>query len=149
MKRKRILLASASSLFLSLPVQAEDATSVKVSTYIEPSYSIRIPADTDIAYGNETTQLGAVEVVSARIEPGMCISVSAKADGLLVNAGSDNSAIPYRLMADDVPYKGSIFTESGEKTDLQIAVTEEDWEKADAGNYDGTIGFTVRYIKRQ
>lgn len=147
--KKGIFLAASLTLLFSVSVQAEDATSVNVSTYIRPSYSVRIPADAEIAYGDETTGIGAVELVSARIEPDMCISVSAKTDGLLVNAASDDSVIPYRLMTNDTLYIGSIFTEAGEKTDLQIAVTEEDWEKADAGNYDGTIVFTVRYMKRQ
>lgn len=149
MNTKRIILSTVLTTANFVSVHAEDVTAVKITSYVKPSYSVRIPADTEISYGEETTDLGSVEVVSACLEPDQCISVTAETDGFLVNEKSDTSMIPFSLISDGIPYSGSEFTEAYESNDLQLLVDSESWEKADAGRYEGKIIFRVKCAEKE
>ena len=125
--------------------------SAVISADVEPAYIVSIPADTTVAFNTEYTDFGAVELTSARLEPDKCVKVTITTDGELNNSVDDTKVIPYTIVegkadsATDTVYTTAAYLAEGDKTDLTIKITQDDWNKAYAGHYGDTVIFDVAY----
>lgn len=124
---------------------ADETKDTTITASIEPTYTVTIPANTAVTFGNTETDFGAIEVSAARLEPNKCIKVSLTTDGELVNAADSTKVIPYVIKAGDAAFTSATYLAAGEKTELTINITQEDWNKAYAGEYSDTVTFTVSY----
>lgn len=125
--------------------------SAVISADVAPAYLVSIPADTTVTFNTEYTDFGAVELTSARLEPNKCVKVTLTTDGELNNAADDTKVIPYTIVegkadgATDTAYTTAAYLAEGDKTDLTIKITQDDWNKAYAGHYGDTVIFDVAY----
>ncbi len=130
--------------------------SALITTEIDPTYIVTIPADTTVAFNTLRTDFGSVELTEARLEPNAFIRVSLESDYELKNAADVTKTIPYDVVMEEqnedqefvynsVMGEDIILTETGEKADLDIDITQDDWDSAYAGTYADTVTFNVQY----
>lgn len=119
----------------------------EITTSIAPTYTVTIPANTEITFNATSTDLGAVSLDAAQINPGYAVKVEANA-GELKNKADATKTIPYKLMAGDSEFTSAEYTIAGQATALSIAITQAAWNAAFAGEYEGVITFTVSYIAK-
>lgn len=149
--KKIIALALALLMVATMSVTAFAAdtdtktTDATITTSIAPTYTVTIPANTNVAFNATETAFGAIEVSAAQIDPDKCIKVALTTDGKLENAVDNTKVIPYEIKAGDAAFTSATYLAAGEKTDLTINITQEDWNKAYAGEYSDTVTFTVSY----
>ncbi|MCD8026388.1 MAG: hypothetical protein LUF33_05555 [Clostridiales bacterium] len=153
--KKFISIATALVMALSLSVTAFAAevdqddpnptdTNTVITTSIDPTYLVSIPADTNITFNQTSTDFGKIELVSAQLDPGYYVQVSAAA-GELKNLANETQTIPYALNADGNAFTSEKYYTDGANTPLTIDITQEAWNEAYAGSYQETITFTVAY----
>ena len=124
-----------------------DKTSqVQISASISPTYIVSIPNDVSVTFNATETNFGSIEVTQAQIEPNKQIRVTLSASGALKNVADNSKTLPYTV----TDSAGSNFTsgtylKDGDKTELTINITQDDWKKAYAGSYSDTVTFTVSY----
>ena len=125
--------------------------SAEISTEISVKYIVTIPEDTAVTFNTVNTDLGAVELTSAQLEPDKCIKVTLNASGELKHEADNTKVLPYAVKkgtADAVTendYTAETYNAAGEKTDLTVVITSEDWNKAFAGKYSDTLTFGIEY----
>lgn len=101
------LMASPLTAFAANPIteSTEQTGDVTISAEIAPSYTVTIPADTKVKYGDTETAFGKVEMSKARFEPGKCVLISVAGDYALKNKADKTKTIPYdvtaRMIAED------------------------------------------------
>jgi hypothetical protein len=156
--KKYLTFMLAIALILSVcafpAMAAEDNRNAVISTEIDPSYIVTIPADLKVPYGQENTAFGAVTLVSANLEPDMCVKVTLSTDNLLENKADKNKTIAYTIHEGTVESVGDVFTfgryfVAGDKTDLTVGITQDAWNSAYAGQYDDTVTFQIEYVAVQ
>ena len=144
--KKIFALILAIALMASLSVTAFAADDVEITTSIAPTYTVTIPADVNVAFNATETAFGAIEVTAAQIHPDKCIKVVLTADGELENGIDSTKVIPYVIKdADGNPFTSATYLTEGDKTELSIHITAEDWNAAYAGSYSDTVTFTITY----
>lgn len=118
----------------------------EITTSIAPTYTVTIPADVTVEFNAETTDFGEIKVTSAQIDPDKCIKVALTYDGELNNAVDETKVIPYTVTAGNTAFTSETYLATGDSTELTINITQDDWNKAYAGNYSDTVTFEVSYI---
>lgn len=116
----------------------------EITTSIAPTYVVTIPADAKIEFNATSTVLGTVKASHMQIEPDKMVVVNATA-GKLENQIEKAKTIAYKLMNGDAEFTSINLTDTEKKADLKISIAEDDWNKAYAGDYKGTITFTISY----
>ena len=116
----------------------------QITTQVPMSYTVTIPEDTTIAFEDTETDFGSVGLTAAQLEAGKSVTVTVQA-GSLVNTDDPAKTIPYTVMAGEEEFTGAEYTAAGQSTDLTLAVAQDDWNKAYAGSYQGTVTFTIAY----
>lgn len=147
--KKLTTLALAIVLILSLSVTAfaaEDNRNTTITTSIDPTYTVTIPADTNVTFNTLSSNFGAVTLTAAQIDPGYAVQVALIASGTLKNQADASKTIPYTIKDSSGVFTSARYTTSGDKTDLTIDITQEAWNTAFAGAYSDTVTFTVSYI---
>ena len=165
MKNTRKLLAAVMALSMVSAIAPMSAfainqdsdpkqQSVVISANVAPAYIVSIPADTTVTFNTEYTDFGAVELTSARLEPDKCVKVTLTTDGELNNSVDNTKVIPYTIVegkadsATDTVYTTAAYLAVGDKTDLTIKITQDDWNKAYAGEYEDTVTFQIEYTDK-
>lgn len=152
--KKRIALGVSVMMLLSLsamPVSAADDTrNAVISTEIAPAYIVTVPASIKVPFNQEKTDFGAITLTKAQLEPNKCVKVTMQCDNLLDNKADAEKTIPYTIYEGKANATGNVFAtasylSAGEKTDLTIGITQEDWNKAYAGEYEDTVTFQIEY----
>ncbi len=154
MNKKYIAAASAAAVMVSMisvPAFAVDypggSQDTRISTAIEPTYTVTIPADTTVAFNALSTDFGAVTLESAQIDPGKAVKVELDASGSLKNAADADKTIAYTInTADNTAFTSASYQTAGDTTALKIDITQEAWDAAFAGSYSDTVTFTVSYV---
>ncbi|MGN0442589.1 MAG: hypothetical protein ACI4FO_07775 [Acutalibacteraceae bacterium] len=118
----------------------------EITTSIAPTYTVTIPADVTVEFNAETTDFGEIKVTSAQIDPDKCIKVALTSDGELNNAVDETKVIPYTVTAGNTAFTSETYLATGDSTELTINITQDDWNKAYAGDYSDTVTFEVSYI---
>ena len=117
-----------------------------ITTSIAPTYTVTIPADVNVAFNATETAFGAIEVTASQIHPNKCIKVELTSDGKLENSIDATKVIPYAIKdSEGAAFTSATYLTKGDKTELSIHITANDWKAAYAGDYSDTVTFTVSY----
>ncbi|MCI6388584.1 MAG: hypothetical protein MR823_05535 [Ruminococcus sp.] len=156
--KKLLSFTLALVMMLSVSVTAFAATinqdsnpktvDTEITTSIAPTYTVTIPADVNVSFNATSTSFGKIEVTAAQINPDKCIKVALTTDGTLNNTVDATKVIPYTVNAGATAFTSATYLVAGEKTDLTINITQNDWNSAYAGDYTDTVTFNVSYIDR-
>lgn len=121
----------------------------EITTSVEPTFTVTVPADTTVPFNALSTEFGSVELESATLAPDKAVQVTVTSDYNLNNSIDDTVVIPYSLNtaeeAVDADYAAT-FTTAGEKVDLTIDIAQADWDAAAAGDYSDTVTFNIAYV---
>lgn len=121
-------------------------TNVTVSTSINPTYTVTIPANTGVVFNTISTAFGSVKLDAAQIDPGYAVKVELNASGTLKNQADTSKTIAYSIKDANGTFSSKEYTTIGEETPLTIDITQDAWKSAYAGSYKDTVTFTVSYI---
>ena len=117
-----------------------------ITTSIAPTYTVTIPADVNVAFNATETAFGTVEVTASQIHPDKCIKVALATDNELNNAIDNTKVIPYAIKdSEGAEFTSATYLTEGDKTELSIHITTNDWNAAYAGEYSDTVTFTITY----
>ena len=117
-----------------------------ITTSIAPTYTVTIPADVSVDFNATETDFGAIEVTDSQIHPDKCIKVTLDTDNKLENSIDNTKVIPYAIKdSEGSDFTSSTYLTEGDKTELSIHITADDWNAAYAGDYSDTVTFTVSY----
>ena len=143
-----IVLTIALLASLSVTAFADNTTGgdADITTSIAPTYTVTIPADVNVAFNATETAFGTIEVIASQIHPDKCIKVALTSDGELNNAIDNTKVIPYEIQdSEGTAFTFATYLTEGDKTELSIHITADDWNAAYAGEYSDTVTFTVSY----
>lgn len=144
-----VLSISVTAFAAEIDQETDPKTSqATITTSIAPTYTVTIPESVSVAFNAETTDFGAIEVTAAQLDPGKCIQVSLNASGELENKADSSKVLPYTVSCGDSEFTSAKYLAAGEKSDLKINITREDWNKAYAGDYEDIVIFEVAYINQ-
>ena len=117
-----------------------------ITTSIAPTYTVTIPADVNVQFNATETAFGTIEVTASQIHPDKCIKVALATDKELNNAIDNTKVIPYEIQdSEGAEFTSATYLTEGDKTELSIHITANDWNAAYAGEYSDTVTFTVSY----
>ena len=117
-----------------------------ITTSIAPTYTVTIPADVNVQFNATETAFGTIEVTASQIHPDKCIKVALATDKELNNAIDNTKVIPYAIKdSEGAEFTFATYLTEGDKTELYIHITADDWNAAYAGDYSDTVTFTVSY----
>ena len=145
------ILAVAMLATMSVTVFADNTTGgvADITTSIDPTYTVTIPANTTVAFNATETDFGAIEVTASQIHPNKCIKVELASDGKLENSIDATKVIPYAIKdSEGAAFTAATYLTEGDKTELSIHITADDWNAAYAGEYSDTVTFTVSYEEK-
>ena len=146
-------LAMLTAFAVPFAVSAEDRGAV-ISTEIQPTYLVTIPADLTVVQNQEKSSFGAVKLVNAQIEPDKCITVTLNASGALKHKKDATKTLPYTIYQGKADatnltaFTSATYLTAGESTDLTVGITAADWKKAFAGEYSDTVTFRIAYTNK-
>ena len=146
-----VILTVALLMSLSVTAFAANTTGgdADITTSIDPTYTVTIPADVNVQFNATETDFGAIEVAASQIHPDKCIKVALTTDNELNNAIDNTKVIPYAIKdADGADFTSATYLTEGDKTELSIHITANDWNAAYAGEYSDTVTFTVSYVDK-
>ena len=121
----------------------------EITTSVEPTFTVTVPADTTVPFNALSTEFGSVELESARLAPNKAVQVTVTSDYNLNNSIDDTVVIPYSLKAGNDTVDAdfaAMFLNAGEKVDLTIDITQAAWDAAAAGDYSDTVTFNIAYV---
>ena len=148
--------ATAKTITETSDPQKADAV---ITTEIDPTFVVTIPADTKVEFNALDTEFGKVELTKGRLDPGKVVKVSVESDFALKNKKDVNATIPYEVYAQHRPKEGEsgltmpvpiastplYLSQEGMDFNLEIVIAQNDWNKAPAGEYSDTVTFNVEY----
>ena len=146
-----LILAVMMIASLSLTAFAVNTTGgeAEITTSIQPTYTVTIPASTAVAFNATETAFGEIKVEAAQIHPDMCIKVVLESDHKMENQIDASKVLPYAIKdSNGADFTSATYLAAGETTELSIHITQDDWNAAYAGNYSDTINFTVSYVEK-
>ena len=148
--KKVFAVICAVAILMSLSVTAFAANTTggdaDITTSIAPTYTVTIPADVNVVFNATETAFGAIEVTASQIHPDKQIRVTLTTDGELNNTIDTTKVIPYVIKdASGAAFTTATYLTEGDKTELSIHITADDWNAAYAGDYTDTVTFTVSY----
>lgn len=120
----------------------------EITTSIAPTYTVSIPEDVDVEFNATQTQFGAIEITQAQIDPDKQIVVSITSGGALMNQTDNTKTLPYTIEDSNGEFTSAAYLAQGDKTDLTINITENNWNAAYSGDYSDTVTFTVSYTDK-
>lgn len=139
------LAAALSAAFCATAFAAEDNRQVEVKTHIDPTYTVEIPANTTVVFGDVDTPFGAIKLTAAQLDPGKSVNVTLKSSGTLKNKNDTSKMLAYTIRSGESAFTSASYTKAGESTALTIHIEKDDWAKAYAGDYTDTVEFTISY----
>ena len=146
-----VILTVALLMSLSVTAFAANTTGgdADITTSIAPTYTVTIPADVNVQFNATETAFGAIEVTASQIHPNKCIKVELTSDGKLENSIDATKVIPYAIKdSEGAAFTSATYLTEGDKTELSIHITANDWKTAYAGEYSDTVTFTVSYVDK-
>lgn len=144
-KFSSILLAVA--MVFTLSTTAFAAIKTTITTSVEPTYTVTIPVNAAIIYGETTTPIGDISISNVNFETGASVKVSVEKTDL-VNSSDNTKKVAYTLnnTTPKSDFTGVTFTSSDTSArPLCIDITSTEWDNANAGSYSATLTFTIAY----
>lgn len=139
---------------MALPASAQDTETkdTTIKARIQSVYTLTIPAETQIDFEAASTDLAGKLKVTGNVLPSQEVSVTAQAKDF--HNKVQNTNLPYKLMEGQAEFQTAVWDEDtlraglsgtgyGKEIQLSIAIGEDDWKTAEAGDYEGTITFTA------
>lgn len=119
---------------------------------VHARFVIVIPAGKFIKYKVNSTNIGEVAIIQKAFKAGSFVSVSVSNPGVLTNTSNNMCTVPFTLnnLSDNTKFTGCRFygdNISPSSYSLKIDVSDEDWNKAESGNYSATLTFNISYNK--
>lgn len=145
-KLTALVLAIVLTLSLSVTVFAAEDRQTTITTSIDPTYTVTIPANTNVKFNALSTSFGSVKLDTAQLDPGYAVQVSLNASGTLKNKADAKKTIAYTINDASGAFTVARYTVAGQETPLTIEITKAAWNAAFAGSYSDTVTFTVSYI---
>lgn len=160
---KKLISGLSALAILAMPVTAfaepttinetsdPQSANAVITTEIAPAYIVTIPLDTKVTFNTENTDFGTIELTKAQLDPGKAVKVSLVTDSKMENKADEEKTLAYTIFeGTSVAVSEKVFTSAeytavGDKTDLTINITAEDWQTAYAGEYSDTVTFNVEY----
>lgn len=139
------LAAALSAAFCATAFAAEDNRQVEVKTHIAPTYTVEIPANTTVVFGDVDTPFGAIKLTAAQLDPGKSVNVTLKSSGTLKNKNDTSKMLAYTIRSGESAFTSASYKKAGESTALTIHIAKDDWTNAYAGDYTDTVEFTISY----
>ena len=114
---------------------AADNRNAVITTTVDPTYIVTIPADLEVELNEVNTDFGAITLESAQLAPKSAVRVTLISDYTLNHVEDDSKIIPYAInegKADAVgkAFASSDFTDAGQFVDLTVSITQDDWNHA-------------------
>jgi spore coat protein U-like protein len=132
---------------LAIPASADET---EITTTIDPSYTVTIPANLTVPFNQEVTDFGAVELGSpARLEPNKRIQVTMTCSGSLKNQADTKKVLPYTILTkgeEPAAFTEAVLVKAGDKQALTVNIAADDWNKAYAGTYKDTVTFNIACV---
>ncbi|NLA77191.1 MAG: hypothetical protein GX851_05095 [Clostridiales bacterium] len=138
------LCAALSLSAFAVELTGPGNTAITITTQIDPTYTVSIPAGTAVTFNTASTVLGDVELTSAKLDPDKAVTVSVS-KAPLVHASATTNTIVYTVMNGLTEFSSAVFDSQGDKVTLSINIPASEWEKAPAGSYAGNLTFNVTY----
>lgn len=144
-----IMAMSTLSAVSSVSVAAENRSSL-IKASISPAYTVTIPLSVKVPFNALETDFGSVVLDTARLEVNKKVVVTLESDKTLDNTADASKVIPYEIEKkdDDSVFVTAEYFSEGEKTDLTVNISQEDWDQAAAGDYENTMIFHIQYIDK-
>lgn len=117
-----------------------------ISDMGEGSYTVTIPAEIQIPWGNITAD---VEYsIWCQLQTGKRVKVTASsADGGVMKNASQTATLDYSLSDTTYTTTKSVVLASAPETDaVKVNIEQTEWESASIDNYSGTLTFTAELI---
>lgn len=150
MKRRHSIPAALLLLMLpAVTASAMTAGQTVVTYQIDPVYEVEIPTISTIPFQTLRCNYGKIIIREALLEQNKCIRVTMDTDGCLQNQDNPRAAIPYQILEGDSPFEGHSYTQTGEETELVIAIAQEDWNRATSGKYSTSVVFHISYEDKE
>ena len=146
-----VILTVALLMSLSVTAFAANTTGgeADITTSIAPTYTVTSPADVNVVFNATETAFGTIEVTASQLHPNKCIKVELTSDGKLENSIDATKVIPYAIKDNTgAAFTSATYLTEGDKTELSIHITSDDWNAAYAGDYSDTVTFTVSYVNK-
>lgn len=154
-KLASFVLALAMAAVCAAPAMADNqitqstsqSCDTTVSFTIAPSYTVTIPAATDIPFnstGADTNLKGTLRLDAAQLELNHKITVSAAVTPLHDSAKPAHT-IPFTLRKDGAEFRSVDFTKAGDQVQLSVHIDKDAWKTVPAGKYEGSVTFTISY----
>lgn len=146
--KNRKIIAGALSLLVILaaarPVHAEEQKTTEISTSVASTYILTIPAKTEIEFDEESTDLNGTLKVTGNVLPTQSVVVTVETHDL--ENSVQNTILPYALMNGTEKFETATWNEEelraeNKEFQLSVAIEQEDWNRAKAGSYEGSIVF--------
>lgn len=153
-KIKTSVIGLAIMAFTIAPAYAEET---QIEATVESTYTLTIPAKTNIAYNSEETLLQGLLKVTGNVLPTQSIEVSVTAHAL--HDSTRKADIPYTLKNGKDVFTKGIWDEpilreglagegKGKEVQLSVVIEDADWKKAPAGKYAGSIVFEAKLVTK-
>lgn len=142
------LLCGATAFATTLTPNANQGTTT-LTTTINETYTLTIPATLNITYGATSTDLE-LTVSDYRLKAENQLKLSQSWDGRLDHTNGSNT-IPYVLQYNgaEVSSSSNYVTFTGNKTEtLKVVIAEAAWNSAAAGEYSDIVTFTANIVKK-
>lgn len=116
-------------------------------SYIQPDYTVTIPENVEVELNALSTVWGKIVVTITKLDPSEWIKVEIVTDGELNNEDDADKVIPYQIKSGNDGFTFATYEQSGE-TELNIHITQEDWNKAYSGSYSDTLTFNISCVAK-
>ena len=144
-KLASFVLAFALCAVCTVPVLADESKTTTIKTTINPTYTVVIPAATNITFNHTDTNLnGTLHLSAAQLDPDHKVTISATANEL-VNQADKTKTIPFTLYEGGNSFTSTAFTDTTKKVQLSARIDQTAWNAAPAGSYTGSVSFTITY----
>lgn len=116
-----------------------------ITTNIQPTYTVEIPAQTSILFNATSTPLATkLGLSKAQLDPNHKVTVTATVNALK-NDADNTKTIPFTLYEGNTVFTSADFTDTTKKVQLSVHIAQTAWNAAPAGNYTGSVTFHIAY----
>lgn len=148
--KKLASLALAFALYAACaaPVLADETKTTTITTTINPTYTVVIPAATNITFNHTDTNLnGTLHLSAAQLDPDHEVTISAT-EYELENQADNTKTIQFALYEGSNSFTSTSFTDTKKEVQLSAHIDQKAWNTAPAGKYEGSVTFEISYNKK-
>ena len=130
------------------PVLADETKTTTIKTTINPTYTVVIPAATNITFNHTDTNLnGTLHLSAAQLDPDHEVTISAT-EYELENQADNTKTIQFTLYEGSNSFTSTSFTDTKKEVQLSAHIDQKAWNTAPAGKYEGSVTFEISYNKK-